>query len=138
MTQPHVVNRLRAIGAIIILAALTSFLLATEADALLIDPADQGIAAEESEPSQLPAPPEPPADDAGDVVERLAPAPREEPFFPPPATTVAPRAPHLDAADFGIGWPAAVAAGVAVVAVLIMALMWRRDESAWVRSSDRR
>jgi len=81
------------------------------------------------------AEPEPVGDD--DAADRIAPLPGEVEFVPvqPPPTTVAPR---IDPVEFGVGWPAAIAVGVALLAVLIMALMWRRDEPAWVRSSSRR
>ena len=137
MTHQHTIIRLRALGAVIILGAIVSLALATEAAALTIDPDSQGIVAEESDkPSQAPAAPEPPLVEEGDIAIRIAPAP-EEPFFPVPATTIPQRVPNIDPADFGVGWPAAVAVGVALLAVLVMALMWRRDEPAWVRSYDR-
>ena len=92
-----------------------------------------------------PAPPEnfaPAADEAQRVAEALPAAPVTEPnegIAPPliddfeteptipPVDTVPPK---IDSAQFGVGWPAAVAVGVALLAVLAMALVWRRDEVA--------
>jgi len=132
MTQHQTINRLGTVGVALIVAALASFALAGTATALTVDPDSQRILAEEDKPTA----PEPPIDEGGDVADRIAPAP-EEPFFPP-ATTLPARVPNIDAANFGVGWPAAIAAGAAVLAVLIMALMWRRDEPSWIRSPDRR
>ncbi|NND02059.1 MAG: hypothetical protein HKN91_04670 [Acidimicrobiia bacterium] len=79
----------------------------------------------------------------GDEAQRVAEDPPAAPVFepneqlPPPEddfvteTTFGPvttSPPKVDAAQFGVGWPAAVAVGVALLAVLAMALMWRRDE----------
>ncbi len=139
MTHQQTVHRLRLVGIALILAAMLSLVFAATADALTVDPDDQGVVAEEADqPSELPAAPEPPADVDLDVVERIATVPPDEPFFPAPATTLPPRVPNVDAANFGVGWPAAIAAGIAVLSVLIMALTWRRDEPAWVRRSERR
>jgi hypothetical protein len=126
------------VGVVVIVAALASFALATAASAVTIDSADSWPASAAADPPQEVVAPEPPAVEGGDVAERIAPAPPEQPFFPAPVTTIPQRAPNVDVANFGVGWPAAVAAGVAVLAVLIMSLVWRRDEPGWVRSSDRR
>jgi len=70
-------------------------------------------------------------DPAAPIVE---PGNEAEIMAPPPDNTlptIAPDTPgpKLDAAGFGVGWPAAAAVAVALAAVLIMALTWRRDES---------
>jgi len=85
-----------------------------------------------------------PADTVAEEAQRVAEdpaAPVTEPnegIAPPPGdfepeTTFLPvetTPPKIDAAQFGVGWPAALAVGVALLAVLAMALMWRRDELA--------
>ena len=50
-------------------------------------------------------------------------APRQ---LPPDTIPVEPQ-PKLDAASFGVGWGAAAAVGVALLAVLAMALTWKRE-----------
>lgn len=70
-----------------------------------------------------PAAPAPPA--IGEVEFRIAPAPAEDPL--PEEFPVVPTPPKLPAEDFGVGWPAAAGVTVALVAVLGMALMWRRE-----------
>lgn len=68
-------------------------------------------------------------DPAAPIVEPGAPPPEDDftrPTIPEVSQTVPPK---IDAASFGVGWPAAVAVGVALLAVLIMALTWKRDET---------
>ncbi len=91
------------------------------APALAAAPAELDRVSEE-----LPAAPEPPQN--GDIDLPIAPVPGEDPApgqFPPVTTP-----PKLAAESFGLGWPAAVAAGVALLAVLGMALTWRREPSS--------
>lgn len=91
-----------------------------------------------------PAPPEDsaPASSVGQDLERVAedpPAPAFEPsegitrvrddsVTDPTFAPVDTSPPKLDSAQFGVGWPAAAAVAVALLAVLAMALLWRRDD----------
>ena len=74
---------------------------------------------------------DPPAEPAAPIeVEQLD----EFMIVPPPGdfetqTTIPEQAPKIEASEFGIGWPAAIAVGVALLAVLAMAIFWRRDEA---------
>lgn len=72
---------------------------------------------------------EPAAEKPADEADRIAPLPPEieviEPTFPPVSTIP----PKIDSASFGIGWPAAAAVAVALLAVGLMAVIWRREPS---------
>ncbi len=65
-----------------------------------------------------------------DVAEERKVAPPDEvmilPVPYPETTSTTP--PMLPSENFGIGWPAVVAVTIALLAVLAMALVWRRDE----------
>lgn len=129
MNQHEKINRLRARGVTIAGAALICLVFAAQASALVVDPADQPAGVESAdEPMEDPATPmpEPAIGEGGnDIAERVVPAPPDDAFFPAPVTT---NPPKLDAANFGIGWPAAAAVGVALAAVLVMALTWNREK----------
>ncbi len=75
-----------------------------------------------AEPAAPVAPP-----DVGD--ERKVAPPDEVMIQPVPyPETTPPPPPMLPSENFGIGWPAVVAVTFALLAVLAMALVWRRDE----------
>lgn len=63
-------------------------------------------------------------DPAAPIVE-----PGQLPIQPTPTVVIEPVPAKVDAANFGVGWPAAVAVAVALLAVLAMALTWKREES---------
>ena len=92
--------------------------------AIVADDAADRVAEEPAEkPSDEPASTQAPP--AGDEAIEIAPVPdvlfpTTPPFESPP--------PKLSPAEFGDGWPAAAAVAVALLAVLAMALLWRRDE----------
>ncbi|MCP3975847.1 MAG: hypothetical protein GY720_15300 [bacterium] len=118
MTRPQtnpIISRVRIVIALALLA-----LGIVAAPALAAAPAEFDRVSEE-----LPAAPEPPQN--GDIDLPIVPVPGEDPFPGEPPVVTTP--PKLEAASFGIGWPAAAAAGVALLAVLGMALMWRREPS---------
>ena len=122
-------NSSKRVKRIVSVGLAIAWLLAAAAPAAAFDPAPPadfapGISAEEAERLPEADPP------AAPVVEPefIAPPPDDfvtETTFGPVDTTP----PKVDSAQFGVGWPAALAVGVALLAVLAMALMWRRDEA---------
>lgn len=108
---------------LIALLLLSAVALAVPAAAFALEPAPTSVGddATAERVAEDPAAPLP------EPTEGIAPIPED--FLP--VTTGGPtdtRPPKLDSAQFGVGWPAAVAVGVALLAVLTMALVWRRDE----------
>ena len=97
----------------------------TEAPPAEEAPAADPIVEEPDKPTEAPAErviPAPPPD--GAEIE-IAPIQIDDRLFPSNQENPAPK---LSASDFGVGWPAVAAVTVALLAVLGMALMWRRDE----------
>lgn len=103
--------------------------MAAAAPALALAPAPPEDGAPVADEAQRVAE-DPPAGPVTEPNEGIAPPPVDdfetEPTFRPVDTAP----PKIDSAQFGVGWPAALAVGVALLAVLAMALMWRRDEVA--------
>lgn len=121
-------TRLLVIAATLVVAAIG---LAGPAAAFAPPAEDATKSAEELAPwpaapeeAQRRVPADKPADEGG--AEFIAPPPGDivvEPI-PAPPTTLPPK---IDRAEFGIGWPAAAAVTIALLAVVAMAQMWRRD-----------
>ena len=109
VTYPHRTKLLMTIG-----ATFLGLALAGPAPAGALDPV--------AEPAATMAPP-----DVGEQ-RKIAP-PDEVMILPvPDAETTPTTPPMLPSESFGIGWPAVVAVTIALLAVLAMALVWRRDE----------
>ncbi len=133
MIDQRTSHQLRLLGLPVVAGLVALMMLAAGATAADAYPAtDSRRAALQEDKSTVE--PGAPAEPEEAIEERPAePTDVRDPFAPLPApdveipVTTSP--PRVDPAEFGVGWPAAAAVGVALLAVVLMAHLWRRDQT---------